>query len=128
MASMAFPFLIKPVVINQHHYVDGGLMNNLPVQPLVGRCERIIGLHVNPLHSSKTLQGTRNYFDHVIHLGLRANMLPHIGMCDMFIEPPDLGNYHLLKISSAKEIFQNGYEFTSKFLKNHPDLSPFQKP
>lgn len=128
IASMAFPFLIKPQTIHGHQYVDGGLMNNLPVQPLVGRCERIIGIHVNPLHSAQSLKGTRNYFDHVIHLGLRANMLPHIGLCDMFIEPPDLGNYHLLKISSAKEIFQMGYDFTSKHLKNYPDLRPFQMP
>lgn len=127
MASLAFPFLIKPQLINGNHYVDGGLMNNLPVQPLLGRCEKIIGIHVNPIQNNANFKVGRNYLDHVIHLGLRANMRPHIGLCDMFIEPPALGDYHLLKISAATEIFQKGYTFTSNYLKNYGDLKPFQK-
>lgn len=127
MASLAFPFLIKPQLIAGNHYVDGGLMNNLPVQPLLGRCNKIIGIHVNALSGKSGFTGSRNYLDHVIHLGLRANMLPHIGLCDMFIEPPELNNYHLLKISAATAIFKKGYEFTSEYLANYPDLTPFKK-
>lgn len=128
MASMAFPFLIKPQLIHGMHYVDGGLMNNLPVQPLVGNCHRIIGVHVNSPQQKGKLKSTGNYLDHVIHLGLRANILPLIGFCDMFIEPPDLNQYHLLRISSATEVYKKGYDFTLQFLQSYPGLESFQKP
>lgn len=126
IASIAFPFLIKPQLINGHHYVDGGLMNNLPVQPLMGKCKNIIGIHVNPLHPEPKYLGTRNYIDRIIHIGLRANMLNLIGACDLFIEPPELAGFHLLKLSSAKEIYKRGYDYTCDFLSKQINLSPFQ--
>jgi len=126
IASAAFPFLIRPQVVNGVKYVDGGLMNNLPVQPLLGKCQTIIGVHVNPVVSKSGMLGPRSYFDRIIHMGLRANMLTNIEKCDLFIEPPELSSYHLLKVSSAKEIFEKGYQYTFKLLANHPDLSTFK--
>lgn len=127
LASIAFPFLIKPQLINGQHYVDGGLMNNLPVQPLLGRAQNIIGIHVNPLHTESKVKGTGTYFDRIIHLGLRANMLTNIGYCNLFIEPPELSSFHLLKLSSAKEIFEKGYTYTLRFLEKQDDLKRYQR-
>jgi NTE family protein len=126
VASLAFPMLIKPQLIGGSHYVDGGLMNNLPVQPLIGNCSRIIGVYVNPVYRVEKGYGTKNYMDRIIHLGLRANMSHLIAQCDLFIEPPELSKYSLLKISATKEIFEQGYDFTLKLLKSHSDLKPFQ--
>ncbi len=30
-------------------YIDGGILDNLPVKPLVGHCDFIIGVHTNPI-------------------------------------------------------------------------------
>ncbi|OYU97109.1 MAG: hypothetical protein CFE21_02125 [Bacteroidetes bacterium B1(2017)] len=127
IASIAFPFLIKPQLINGQHFVDGGLMNNLPVQPLIGHVKNIIGIHVNPIHQEANKKSTGTYFDKIIHLGLRANMLNHIPSCNLFIEPPELSAFHLLKLSSAKEIFEKGYTYTCSFLEKQDNLKRYQR-
>jgi NTE family protein len=37
------------MILDGHVYVDGGIMDNLPVRPLVGMCDFIIGSHSNPV-------------------------------------------------------------------------------
>jgi len=112
MASSAIPLLLKPYMINGQMYVDGGLMNNLPVEPLDKQCDFIIGVNVNPVREITRFRSFRNFADRVMHLAIRANVNMNISKCDMYIEPPGLMEYHLLKVSSAKEIFETGYEHT----------------
>ncbi|MCU0370228.1 MAG: patatin-like phospholipase family protein, partial [Bacteroidales bacterium] len=47
MASSSIPVIFEPQVMNGHTYVDGSLFNDLPVEPLIGNCSRIIASHVN---------------------------------------------------------------------------------
>ncbi|MFY8020491.1 MAG: patatin-like phospholipase family protein [Bacteroidia bacterium] len=121
MASTAFPMLIRPYEMNGCLYVDGGLMNNLPVQPLIGQTDKIIGVYVNPVKDQSGRFRIRNYADRIVHIGLRANILNSIEKCDLFIEPNGLLEYNLLKVSAAKNIFQVGYDYTSSML----DAKPF---
>ena len=122
MASTAFPMLIRPYEINGCLYVDGGLMNNLPVQPLLGQTDKIIGVYVNPVKDQSGRFRIRNYADRIVHIGLRANIINSIEKCDLFIEPNSLLEYNLLKVSAAKTIFEIGYEHTSAML----DAKPFE--
>ncbi|MBC7384006.1 MAG: patatin-like phospholipase family protein [Bacteroidia bacterium] len=116
MASASFPLVLRPHQINGTYYVDGGLMNNLPVQPLLGYCEKIIGVYVNPVKVQTKSLSTRNVADRIVHIGLRANMLHNIAHCDIFIEPPELVNFHLFKVSAARKIFDIGYTYTKDLL------------
>ncbi|MFY8110353.1 MAG: patatin-like phospholipase family protein [Bacteroidia bacterium] len=116
MASMALPIIIRPYEINGCLYVDGGLMNNLPVQPLLGKADKIIGVYVNPVKNLSDKFRIRNYADRIVHIGLRANILPSIEKCDLFIEPPGLMDYNLFKASASKKIFDIGYDYTSSLL------------
>lgn len=112
MASCAIPMVLKPININGEFYVDGGLMNNLPVEPLYDSCEDVIGVNVNPVHEAHHFSSFRNYADRVMHLALRANIQNNIHKCDIYIEPPGLMNYHIFKVSSAQQIFEAGYTHT----------------
>lgn len=116
MASSAIPLLIRPYTINGSLYVDGGLMNNLPVQPLIGKTEKIIGVHVNPVKDEPSRFKARNYADRIVHIGLRTNVLTSIEKCDLFIEPPGLMDYNLFKVSAARNIYEIGYEYTCSLL------------
>ncbi len=116
LASSAIPMILKPYTINGNMYVDGGLMNNLPVEPLLGHCEQIIGINVNPVHEVNRFKSFRNFSDRVLHLAIRANIKNNIEKCDIYIEPPDLMEFHLFKLSSAKEIFERGYRHTQELL------------
>ncbi|MFA6262188.1 MAG: patatin-like phospholipase family protein [Bacteroidia bacterium] len=119
MASSAIPLVIKPHISNGQMYVDGGLMNNLPVEPLVDHCARVIGVNVNPIQDENNFHSYRNFADRVLHLAIRANVKNNIGRCQLYLEPPGLMNYNLFRISSAHEIFQIGYEYTLKMLDKH---------
>lgn len=116
MASIAFPMVIRPYEINGCLYVDGGLMNNLPVQPLIGKADKIIGVYVNPVKNQDSRFRIRNYADRIVHIGLRANILSSIEKCDLFIEPPGLLDYNLFKVSGARNIFNIGYEHALSLL------------
>lgn len=116
LASSAIPMILKPYTINGNMYVDGGLMNNLPVEPLLGHCEQLIGINVNPVHEVTRFKSFRNFSDRVLHLAIRANVKNNIEKCDIYIEPPDLMEFHLFKLSSAKEIFERGYRHTQELL------------
>jgi NTE family protein len=116
MASSAIPLILKPYTINGNMYVDGGLMNNLPVEPLIGKCEEIIGVNVNPVAEASHFDSFRNYADRVLHLAIRANVTANIQRCDMYIEPEKLSNYQLFKMSSARDIFETGYKHTRALL------------
>jgi len=119
MASSAIPILLKPFMMNGQMYVDGGLMNNLPVEPLQDLCDNIIGVNVNPVHEITRLKSFRNFADRVLHLAIRANVNINIPKCDMYIEPEGLMNFNLLKVSSSKQIFEQGYFFTIKILEKY---------
>ena len=116
MASSAFPLVLRPYPINGINYIDGGLMNNLPVQPLIGKCDEIIGVYVNPVNPQSKTISTRNYADRILHIGLRANMLTNIDLCTLYIEPHLLADFNLFKVSAAKEIFEIGYSYTKDLL------------
>ncbi len=116
MASSAVPLVLKPYIINGNMYVDGGLMNNLPIEPIQQHCEYIIGVNVNPVQETSQFNSFRNYADRVLHLAIRANVNANIGKFDLFIEPEKLANFGLFKLSSAKEIFETGYRYTSELL------------
>lgn len=116
MASCAIPMVLKPLQINDDFYVDGGLMNNLPVEPLEHLCEDIIGVNVNPVNESPRFASFRNYADRILHLAIRANIQNNIHKCDIYIEPPGLMEFHMFKISSAEQIFNIGYSHTNDMI------------
>ncbi|MBK9152412.1 MAG: patatin-like phospholipase family protein [Saprospiraceae bacterium] len=43
LASCAFPFVFSPVWLDGQCLSDGGIINNFPVEPLIGKCQKIIG-------------------------------------------------------------------------------------
>ena len=43
LASSAVPFVISPTRVDDRLYVDGGIVNNFPVEPLFGLCDTILG-------------------------------------------------------------------------------------
>jgi len=122
LASSAIPLVLKPYSINGQMYVDGGLMNNLPVEPLINKCESLIGVNVNPVHEVEKVPSFRNFADRVLHLAIRANVLSNIQRCDIYIEPPGLMQFNLFKVSAADKIYQLGYLHAMKLLSNHQKI------
>ncbi len=112
MASSAIPVLFSPVKINNNLYADGGLFDNLPVKPLSGKCKKIIGVNVNPIHPKSELKGLVQVASRAFNLGVENTIRNSRRKCNIFIEPSDLDRYDVLDFKSADEMYQIGYEYT----------------
>lgn len=58
IASSAMPVFFSPVEINGYKYIDGDIINNLPVEPFLNNSLPRIGVHVNPLDKTDELTST----------------------------------------------------------------------
>ncbi|MGA3014951.1 MAG: patatin-like phospholipase family protein [Bacteroidales bacterium] len=119
IASSSIPVLFPPVIIHGMPFVDGGLSNNLPVEPFSNNKKDIVCIHVNPIKSFKRGESVFNVMDRAIHLSFREKVNRSSDGCFLFIEPKELDGYGLFDIQKIREIFDVGYGFTKKLLK-HP--------
>jgi NTE family protein len=93
-------------------YVDGGVVNNLPVEPLIGKVDYIIGVHSNPLNRNYNLGSIKNVIERTFQLAVSNNVKERIKYCNLFIEPEALARYSIFEVAKAREIFKVGYDYT----------------
>jgi len=116
IASAAVPVLFEPVIMGNQLLVDGGLLNNFPVEPLESICDCIIGLHVNKMEAGiekSSLFHTFNMMEHCFHLAIANTVYSKINKCDVFIEP-SLHEFDMFEIKNADKIFEIGYQSARK--------------
>jgi NTE family protein len=119
VASSSIPILFPPVEIDGDHYVDGGLLNNFPVEPLYGNCRRIIGVNVNPISEIKKPRSIRKLTERTLQLNIWGHTVERRKLCDLYIEPQGLTAYSMANLSSAKACFKLGYEATQHALMSY---------
>lgn len=117
IASASIPVLFKPVIINKIHYVDGGVMDNLPIKPLYKKCKYLIGSFVNPTGYEKTVTNLIQIAERAFMLSMGREVLEKSGKFDLFIDPIELKNYKVLDPEKASEVFNIGYKATIEKLK-----------
>jgi NTE family protein len=125
IASASIPVLFKPVIINKVYYVDGGVVDNLPIKPIENKCKKVIGSFVNPIGYEKSTSG-------LITIALRTFMLNQAkeaeeksGKFDLLIAPAELKRFGFMDVDQADELFNVGYKVTCEKL-NKTDLSLFR--
>ena len=118
LASATIPILLQPIKINENLFVDGGLLNNLPVEPIYYDCEKIIAVHINPIGHQEGFNSLIKMAERCMHLSIANNVYNKIELFDLFIEPRELINYGSLDFSKSKKIYEIGYEAAKKALLN----------
>ena len=118
LASAAIPVLFEPVEINGDLYVDGGVLDNFPVTPLVKKCDQLIGVSLNPIQPEEEFKHLFSIAERTFRLSVSSNISPKISLCDMLFEPEELGELGLLDASKGEQIFKLGYEYAKKQLKD----------
>ncbi len=116
-ASSSIPIVFPPVEIDGCLYLDGGLVNNFPVEPLVDICDTIIGINVNPLGEDFKIGNLKTIAIRSFHLSMRNHAESRKDKCDIYIEPEGLEYFGILDLSSAEKIFELGYKKTLEVLK-----------
>jgi len=110
MASSAIPVLFQPVKYEGMILVDGGLLNNLPAEPLQDRCDFVIGVHCNPIGRAEKLGNFRRVMERTFLFSVYNTIRPRIELCDLFIEPKELTNFRVFDVSKSEMIFRAGYD------------------
>ncbi|MFK7969076.1 MAG: magnesium/cobalt transporter CorA [Bacteroidia bacterium] len=108
-ASSSIPILFKARQKGQDLYVDGGLLNNLPVEPLRERCSLVIGVNVTPIEGRTDLDDLMTIGYRTLDLVMWANVKPRLEQCDVVIEPAT-AEVALFDVDKADEIYQLGYD------------------
>jgi NTE family protein len=113
-ASSSVPLLFKPVVIDENHYLDGGIGMNMPVRCMVGKVDLIIGVNLVNHHdlADKYLGSWKEIMSRVFDLAVYNNVKPEMSLCDIIIEPIDIHLYSRFNFSQAELLYKAGYDGT----------------
>ncbi len=122
MASSCIPGMFDPIVIDDKYLVDGGVLNNLPVEPLEGVCDYVIGLNCNQLPEESNVSNMKKLIERSVIMAMNYNVYSRESKCDYFIEPPGLGRYGVFDIKKAPELFGVGYDYTMNYIENNPSI------
>jgi NTE family protein len=117
IASSSIPVVFKPHLIGKDYYVDGGVLDNLPIAPLEKKCKSIIGSYVNPVGYQDKFTNIFVIAERTFSLGVSKDIKEKSHRFDLFIEPPELEKFNILNPDKAMEIYEIGYKATKKALR-----------
>lgn len=116
-ASSCIPMIYEPVKINESVYVDGGLLDNFPVKPLIGHCDIIIGSYVNEISKKPEHLHMKDMLDRSFHLALSNCVNVNANICQLFIAPPEMSQFSMFDADKTEAIVDYGYTYTMNLLK-----------
>lgn len=128
LASSAIPGIFAPVKINNSYYVDGGLLNNFPVEILSETCDKIIGVYVNgfkPITISE-LKNSYNVIERSFKLRSIKEDEIKFNKCDIIIAPKELRKFGTFDKKNIDAIFNLGYISTNEALSTNSEF--YNKP
>lgn len=116
MASCSIPGLFEPVKLADRTLIDGGVLNNMPIEPLINKCDFIIGSHCNPYGMQQTSKSMTTIITKALFLAINNNSQSRLAQCDLLIEPPSLKNFDPTDVRKSIDIFKAGYEYTRQLV------------
>lgn len=119
LASAAVPGIFSPVEIDDQWYIDGGTMNNFPVEPLKGSCRLLLGSFVSPKKTitKEELGNTLKLIGRANDLGFLAASLSKFNWCDGVFIPQELHKYGVFDTKKMDEIYELGYRSAQSQMK-----------
>lgn len=117
IASCSIPIVFKPVIINGVHYVDGGVLRNLPSWAIRDYCKVLIGSNCSPLNREyRYKQSLLDIAERTFQLMSKANVLQDIQMCDYVIMPQPISRSKTFDIKAMRNNVKIGYDAACKVL------------
>jgi len=124
LASASFPGVFTPTKIGDSFYVDGGVLNNFPVEPLLPLCDKVIGVYVNPLKNIvfDDLKHSYNVVERAYKIKMAAESISKFNTCNLLVRPKALSDYATFHMHDIDAIFKIGYEKALATLKDNKDF------
>ncbi len=118
LASASIPILFVPVMIGDCRYVDAGVMNNVPSEVLVGKCDNILGVDVNNVVLNKPSDNIKTIATEVFHIVVQHNSAEGLSHCDAIISPQLGAEFDMLDFSKTDALYEIGYKEASEWIKS----------
>ena len=112
LASCSIPVVFRNYRLNNCEYVDGGLFNNFPVDPLLSNCTHILGSNVNHISYQRGFDSPWKVADRMFKLAVFQNVNDRLALCDWYADPPKLRDYTMFDFDSrkVKALYEIGYQ------------------
>ena len=123
LASSCIPGVFSPIMIEGQYYVDGGVLNNFPVEPLLAHCDFIIGSSCNNLPHLDKFKNMKQVLERAAVLSINSDMKEKLKFVDFLIEPLGLGQTSIFELNKAEEIFWLAYDETLKQVSKIKELT-----
>jgi len=114
LASASIPIIFRSYSNNKMSFVDGGLLNNFPIDPFLETDHSIIGCDVNYLGYSENFNGLMNYVERNIRMALFQNVRIRERFCDYLLEPEKTGEITSFDFKKARKLFKIGENYTNE--------------
>ncbi len=109
LASASVPVLFSPVELDGFKYADGGLLDNIPVEPVKNDCERIISVNISPINPREKFKNLAQIAARTFYISVNADLNEVKKHSSLYIEPRGIDTYDILRLSQARELFELGY-------------------
>ncbi|WP_457599935.1 patatin-like phospholipase family protein [Hydrogenivirga sp.] len=116
LGSCALPGIFEPIRYERFVLIDGGVMNNLPVEPLERYKTPKVGVDVNPIEKVDKAGNIVNILLRSFFLAVRSNVDKRKELCDVVITP-DIVSFSPLDVRKADELYQLGYKKTLRVMR-----------
>lgn len=109
LASGAFPTLFAPVKINDVDLLDGGIVNNYPIEELKAMgADIIIGVDVQDgLKTAAEIEGAQDVLSQLSNYSTIAQMKDKFDLTDIYIKP-NITGYSVVSFGDGAAIIQTG--------------------
>ncbi|MDX1502347.1 MAG: patatin-like phospholipase family protein [Thermoanaerobaculia bacterium] len=116
VASASVPAVFTPTPVGDRLFSDGGIVDNLPVEPLIGLCDHIVGVYANPVRTVD-----RKHLKSSFAVSLRAFEVASYNasrrkfhLCDLLLCPEEIGHFGTFSTKHLGEILDVGYRAARK--------------
>jgi NTE family protein len=112
LASASTPLVFAPTEIDGHWYSDGGIVDNFPIDPLIGHCDAILGVYVSPLRrvELEDLNSSLAVSQRAFEIGMYNVAKRKFHQCDLLLCPDELVGYGTFDTKHFEEIQRIGYD------------------
>lgn len=110
-ASSSIPAIFSPVEIEGELYIDGGMIDNMPVKPLEGQAGFVIGMHCNPIDPDFVSSSAKDLIERSLLLAISNATYHRALQPDLLLDPPGLSGFKVFDFGKAEEIFAIGERY-----------------
>jgi NTE family protein len=116
LASSSIPVLFAPVTLGRDLYVDGGLMDNIPVEPIKKDCGNLIVSNITPINPKAKMKNLIQIATRTVYMSVNVRTKEAKKVATHYIEPKGIDEYDMFIRKHADELFELGYKTTKKII------------